>query len=109
MSQHPHEVGETAVEESKPELAEPPKYAVVLHNDDYSTMEFVIAVLERYFQKTQEEAVKIMLQVHKIGKGIAGIYSFEIAETKAAQVHEHARQEGFPLKCTVEVCGVNDG
>src|SRR6476661_8294109 len=105
MSQeHTHEQeeeGAVAVEEGRPKLQEPPRYAVVLHNDDYTTMEFVIEVLQRFFRKTQEEALKITLQVHNEGRGVAGIYSHDIAETKAAQVMELARERGFPLKCTV--------
>ena len=84
------------------EWSVPPEYAVVLHNDDYTTMDFVIEVLSKFFQRTQEEAVKIMLKVHQEGKGVAGVYSFEIAETKAMQVHEYAKSKGHPLKCTVE-------
>jgi ATP-dependent Clp protease adaptor protein ClpS len=91
-----------AVQEGKPKLKEPPKYAVLLHNDDYTTMEFVVEVLQRFFRKSGEEAMEIMLKVHNDGRGVAGIYSFEIAETKAAQVQELAKSRGFPLKCTIE-------
>src|SRR5262245_34293438 len=95
-----------AVEEGRPKTRragkEPPKYAVFLLNDDYTTMEFVIEILKKYFQRTEQEAVTIMLRVHHSGKGVAGIYSYEIAETKAAQVEEYARTRGFPLKCEVE-------
>jgi len=94
--------GGVAVAEAKPRLKTPPKYAVILLNDHYSTMEFVVEVLQKYFQKTGDEAVQIMLAVHRQGKGVAGVYSFEIAETKAHQVHEHARAQGFPLRCVVE-------
>jgi ATP-dependent Clp protease adaptor protein ClpS len=93
---------DVAVETAKPKVAEPPKYACVLHNDDYTTMEFVVEVLQKYFHKTTEEAVQIMLRVHHSGTGVAGVYGLEIAETKAAQVEEYARSRGFPLKCTVE-------
>jgi ATP-dependent Clp protease adaptor protein ClpS len=93
---------DVAVEVSRPKTAEPPKYACVLHNDDYTTMEFVVEILQKYFHKTGEEAVQVMLRVHHSGSGVAGIYSLEIAETKAAQVEEYARSRGFPLKCTVE-------
>jgi ATP-dependent Clp protease adaptor protein ClpS len=81
---------------------EPKKYAVVLHNDDYTTMEFVIEVLTRYFQKSNAAAMEIMLNVHKHGRGVAGIYSLDIAETKADQVTRLAKSRGFPLLCTVE-------
>jgi ATP-dependent Clp protease adaptor protein ClpS len=65
-------------------------------------MEFVVEVLKRFFRKTEEESVQIMLQVHQQGKGVAGVYHHEIAETKVVQVHEYSRSKGFPLKCTVE-------
>ena len=94
--------GDVAVDTADPIVKEPPKYAVILHNDDYTTMEFVIEVLQRFFQKTHEEATRIMLSVHHQGKGVAGIYSFEIAETKVMQVTKHARQNGHPLMCTAE-------
>lgn len=82
--------------------AEPPQYAVVLHNDDYTTMEFVIEVLVRFFRKNRDEAMTITLAVHQQGRGVAGIYSYEIAETKAAQVVELARTRGHPLQATTE-------
>src|SRR4051812_28395967 len=85
---------EVAVAEGRPQEARPPKYAVVLHNDDYTTMEFVIEVLRRYFGKTGEDATRVMLKVHQEGKGVAGVYSYEIAETKAKQVIDHARAKG---------------
>ena len=90
------------VEEGRPQLKEPSKYAVVLHNDDYTTMDFVVEVLQRFFQKTGDEAVRIMLKVHQDGRGVAGVYSFEIAETKSVQVNDFAQSRGFPLKSTVE-------
>lgn len=91
--------GEALEEE---ELAEPPKYSVIMHNDDYTTMDFVIEVLIRFFGHTHERAMKIMLQIHEKGRGTAGTYSFEIAETKANQVMNLARDEGHPLRCTIE-------
>lgn len=94
--------GGIAVQESQPKIKEPPSYAVILHNDDYTTMEFVVEILSRFFRKTGEQAVQIMLQVHEQGKGVAGIYHHEIAETKVAQVHSYARDKGFPLLCTIE-------
>jgi len=90
---------ETLIEE---ELKEPPKYKVLLHNDDYTTMDFVVDILMRVFHKSKEEAVAIMLNVHKKGVGVCGIYPAEIAETKVALVHKMARKKGFPLKCTME-------
>ena len=83
-------------------LTEPPKYGVLLHNDDYTTMEFVVQVLETVFNKTSSESVQIMFNVHRTGSGLCGIYTFEIAETKVALVHQMANKDNFPLKCTME-------
>ena len=80
----------------------PRLYKVLLHNDDFTTMEFVVDVLVRYFHKTMAEATRIMLEVHHHGLGVAGIFTYEVAETKVAQVTAEARQEGMPLKCTVD-------
>ena len=77
-------------------------YRVLLHNDDYTTMEFVVRVLIAVFHKSAEEATRIMLNVHMKGIGLCGIYPFDIAETKVATVHAVARENGFPLKCTME-------
>jgi ATP-dependent Clp protease adaptor protein ClpS len=98
----PQEDGGVAVQEADPKLKEPQHYAVLLHNDDYTTMEFVTEVLQRYFHKNGEEAVQIMLKVHQQGKGVAGLYTYQIAETKVVQVHAYAETKGFPLKCTLE-------
>lgn len=89
-------------EETRDEIGHPPRYAVILLNDDYTTMEFVIEVLMRYFRKSHEESLQIMLHVHQKGRGIAGIYSHEIAETKVFQVHELAKSRGYPMRCTME-------
>ncbi|MBT3586477.1 MAG: ATP-dependent Clp protease adapter ClpS [Halobacteriovoraceae bacterium] len=80
----------------------PPRYKVVLHNDDYTTMEFVIYVLQKFFRKTLEEAQAIMLKVHKEGVGICGVYTYEIAESKSASVGKSAKENGHPLLCTIE-------
>lgn len=90
------------VEESPPETAEPPLYRVILLNDDYTPMEFVVHVLERFFQKTREEATRIMLHVHRRGVGVCGVYTYEVAETKVTQVMDLARQHQHPLQCTIE-------
>jgi len=90
------------IEAERPELKEPPQYAVVLHNDDYTTMEFVVEVLQKYFRRTHEEATEITLRVHHEGRGVAGIYGFEIAETKVAQVMEYAKAHEYPLKASCE-------
>jgi ATP-dependent Clp protease adaptor protein ClpS len=84
------------------EVKSPPLYKVFLLNDDYTTMNFVVHILEKVFRKPPVEATQIMLHVHKNGKGLAGVYTHEIAETKMASTHESARQNGFPLKCTME-------
>jgi ATP-dependent Clp protease adaptor protein ClpS len=96
-----HEEGDTLTRK-KAQLKAPRMYRVLLHNDHYTTMEFVVFVLERVFRKSETEAQAIMLAVHKQGIGVAGVYTRDIAETKAAQVKALAEREGFPLKCTTE-------
>jgi ATP-dependent Clp protease adaptor protein ClpS len=86
----------------KKDVKQPRRYAVILHNDDYTTMEFVILVLKRFFARSETEALHIMLEVHHKGSGVAGVYVRDVAETKVEQVEELARSEGFPLKCTAE-------
>ncbi|GFM34132.1 ATP-dependent Clp protease adaptor ClpS [Desulfovibrio subterraneus] len=83
-------------------LQEPRKFKVLLHNDDYTTMEFVIAVLVQVFRKTAQQATAIMLSVHEKGVGECGVFTAEVAETKVAIVHARARKEGFPLRCSME-------
>ena len=85
------------------EIKEPEMYKVVIHNDDYTTKEFVVAVIRKVFNKPAIEATKIMLSVHKTGRGVVGVYTWDIANTKATRVHQLARASEFPLKCTVEV------
>lgn len=84
------------------EIREPKLYRVILHNDDYTTMEFVIEILIVVFHKSAAEATRIMLDVHKKGKGICGVYHYDIAATKVAQVHTLSHQREFPLKCSLE-------
>jgi ATP-dependent Clp protease adaptor protein ClpS len=84
------------------EIREPRQYRIVLLNDDYTTMDFVVEVLVTVFYKPVAEATRIMLDVHKKGKGTCGVYSYDIAATKVAQVHEMARRREFPLKCSLE-------
>jgi ATP-dependent Clp protease adaptor protein ClpS len=91
-----------AVEEAKPKLKEPPLYRVVLINDDYTPMEFVVNILESIFGMERTRATQVMLEVHTKGKGICGVYNFEIAETKVAQVMGLAHQHQHPLLCTME-------
>jgi ATP-dependent Clp protease adaptor protein ClpS len=93
---------EEVLTESREKLKQPPLFKVVLHNDDFTTMEFVVYVLETVFQKSEAEAFRVMLQVHTQGAGVAGVYTYEIAETKAAKVQSLARAQEFPLLCTVE-------
>jgi ATP-dependent Clp protease adaptor protein ClpS len=90
------------VEEALPRLKKPPLYQVVLINDDYTPMEFVVDVLQRYFGLDRTKATRVMLEVHTRGKGICGVFTFEIAETKVAQVTSYARQHQHPLLCTME-------
>ena len=91
-----------AVEEAKPEIKEPPLYRVVLLNDDYTPMEFVVNILESIFSMERTRATQVMLEVHTKGKGVCGVYNFEIAETKVAQVMGLAQQHQHPLLCTME-------
>ena len=91
-----------AVQESKPELKRPPLFKVVLINDDYTPMEFVVEVLEMFFRMNREQATHVMLTVHTQGKGVCGIYSREIAETKVSQVNDYSRENNHPLLCTME-------
>ncbi|MEM1244523.1 MAG: ATP-dependent Clp protease adapter ClpS [Pseudomonadota bacterium] len=92
------------VQESKPKLKNPPLYKVILLNDDYTPMDFVVEILELFFFMPREKAVQVMLQVHQQGKGICGIYSKDIAETKVEQVNLHSNQKDYPLLCTMEAC-----
>ena len=93
---------ELAVEEARPEIKEPPLYRVVLINDDYTPMEFVVNILESIFGMERTRATQVMLEVHTKGKGVCGVYNFEIAETKVAQVMGLAQQHQHPLLCTME-------
>jgi ATP-dependent Clp protease adaptor protein ClpS len=90
---------ESNVEE---DLEEPPMYRVLIHNDDYTTMEFVVEILQRVFHKSPTEATRIMLLVHKSGVGVCGVFPAEIAETKVEVVHHLAKKHGFPLQCSME-------
>lgn len=91
-----------SVQESEPEIKSPPLYQVVLINDDYTPMEFVVEVLEVFFNKDRQTATHIMLTVHTQGKGVCGIYTRDIAETKAAQVNQYARKHQHPLLADIE-------
>ncbi len=88
--------------EKKIKLQPPRMYKVLMFNDDYTTMEFVIHVLEKYFQKAAPEAHAIMIEVHTRGYGVCGIYTYEVAESKTAKVIKYARENGHPLKCSTD-------
>ena len=90
------------VTESEKKLKPPQMYKVLLHNDDYTTMEFVVEVLQGVFHRSHTDAVQIMLHVHRNGAGVAGVYTYEVAETKVALVDSMAGRFEFPLKCTME-------
>ncbi len=94
--------GDVAVAESKPELKPPQMYKVVLLNDDYTPMEFVVEILETFFYMSREKATQVMLTVHTQGKGVCGIFTKDIAETKAAQVNQYARESQHPLLAEIE-------
>ena len=93
--------GEVAVK-TRPATKKPAMYKVLLLNDDYTPMDFVVQILEAFFNKTTEDAMKIMLQVHQTGVGLCGVYTFEVAETKISQVMSAARQAQHPLQCVME-------
>ena len=94
--------GVGVVTSTKPKLQKPSMYRVLLLNDDYTPMEFVVYVLEAIFNKTRDEATQIMLHVHQNGLGLCGVYTYEVAETKVAQVVDSARRNQHPLQCTME-------
>lgn len=96
------ELEEDVISEVRDDIDEPSMYKVLLHNDDYTTMEFVVEILMIVFNKSSDDAVRIMLNVHHKGIGICGVYTYEVSETKVNSVHALARQHGFPLKCTME-------
>ena len=93
---------ELVVEEAQPKLKRPPLYRVILLNDDYTPMEFVVEVLQSIFGMERPKATRVMLEVHTKGKGICGVYDYQIAETKVAQVMGIAQQQQHPLLCTME-------
>lgn len=94
--------GDLGVAEAKPKLKPPPLFKVLLVNDDYTPMEFVVEILETYFFMAREQATQVMLHVHTKGKGVCGVYTREVAETKVAQVTHHAEANEHPLKCEME-------
>ncbi len=90
------------VVKTRAKTRKPTMYKVLMLNDDYTPMEFVVHILERFFQKTRDEATRIMLHVHRRGVGVCGIFTYEVAETKVTQVMDLARQNQHPLQCTIE-------
>lgn len=96
------QIEQDTLSETRDETEEPPLYRVLLHNDDYTTMEFVVEILMYVFKKSPESAATIMLNVHREGVGVCGVYPFEIAETKVETVHDLAREGGYPLRCSME-------
>jgi ATP-dependent Clp protease adaptor protein ClpS len=107
MSKQPTEIEQyegfdLAVEEAQPKIKPPPLYRVVLINDDFTPMEFVVDILESIFGMVRTQATQVMLEVHTKGKGICGVFNYEIAETKVAQVMSIANQQQHPLLCTME-------
>lgn len=94
--------GSLALQESRPELKRPPLFKVVLINDDYTPMEFVVEVLESFFQMDRTKATQVMLNVHTRGMGVCGVYTRDIAETKVVQVNDYSRSNQHPLLCTME-------
>ena len=101
MADVPQDLPEGDVKNDQ-ELREPKMYRVILHNDDYTTMDFVIEVLISIFHKPAADATRIMIDVHKKGKGICGVYTYDIAATRVVRVHQLARRREFPLKCSLE-------
>lgn len=102
-SEHEHDSGRgLAVEQAKPEVARPPLFRVLLLNDDFTPMDFVVEVLRGFFNLDQEQAVQVMLHVHTRGRGVCGVFTREVAETKVTQVNEYSRAHQHPLLCTME-------
>ena len=102
MSSSNPEIKEWIASQTRDEVKEPSMYQVMLINDDYTTMEFVVEILMFVFNKSAEKSMQIMLKVHREGMGLCGVYTYEVAETKVDTVHALAREKGFPLKCTME-------
>ena len=94
-----------ALEEARPKVSKPPLYKVVILNDDYTPMEFVVKVLKRFFGLSHDKATSVMLHVHTRGRGVAGVYTYEIAETKVVLVNDYAREHEHPLQSTLEKAG----
>lgn len=102
MSFNTPDTEEITESKTREDIREPSLFKVFLHNDDYTTMDFVVEILVYVFHKSAEDATQVMLNVHRKGVGLCGIYTYEVAETKVDTVHRLARENGFPLKCTME-------
>lgn len=102
MPEYVSKPGEGTALQDREKTEKPRKYKVLLHNDDYTAMDFVVEILRDVFNKRSDEAVRVMLAVHHEGVGLAGVYVKSIAETKVGAVHERARAEGYPLRCSTE-------
>jgi len=102
MSTSETDIREKTTSDTRQREKEPPMYKVFLHNDDYTTMEFVVEILVNIFGKSLEKATRIMLNIHEKGIGLCGVYTYGVAETKVNTVHSLAREQGFPLKSTME-------
>lgn len=102
MAEHNPDTQSDIASDTREDLDEPPMFRVMLLNDDYTTMDFVIEVVRVVFKKSLEDATQIMLNVHRQGVGVCGMYPFEVAETKVDMVHALANEHGFPLKCVME-------
>ncbi len=102
MGEHVPGTGEQSATKVRPEATEPKMYRVLMHNDHYTTMDFVVAVLKTVFRKPSDEAVRIMLNIHREGVGMCGVFPLQVAETKIAAVHAHAQKSGYPLRCSAE-------
>jgi ATP-dependent Clp protease adaptor protein ClpS len=105
MAKEDLETGELTVAEGRTRLKKPPLYKVLLHNDNFTTMDFVVYVLQTVFKRTESDAIRVMLQVHTQGAGVAGVYTYEVAEMKADKASSLARASEYPLLCTVEEDG----
>jgi ATP-dependent Clp protease adaptor protein ClpS len=103
VDEDPDYDGDLAVQEEKPALKRPPMYKVVMLNDDYTPMDFVVEILESFFYMNREQATRVMLKVHTEGRAVCGIYTRDIAETKAAMVNQYAQECQHPLICEIEV------
>jgi ATP-dependent Clp protease adaptor protein ClpS len=102
MADVDRKTGDEVLEKTRPRTKQPTHFNVILHNDDYTTMQFVVEVLESIFHKSPAEAFRVMMHVHTRGKGLCGAYPHEVAETKVGLVHDHARAQGFPLRASME-------